>query len=596
MLKEIVSYVSQFAEVIATVTGIDVEVVDADLVRIAGTGIHADGVGSSMQSAGELYYHALQNCEPLFVDNPKDNPICSRCRSRITCTEKLTICAPIVANRTIIGIIGLLCYSETDKGKIIQNRDIYLYFVKQMADAIARLAQQEQVAQETRIRLDMLLKITSSQYKHVLVLDTRGSVSFANDAARRELGLGAHDQPLTITCMPTGNAYADMDELEITIHGKHGSGTRTVYGSFTDLELHDPEFHQALVFEPKRRITAMASQFAGSVDNPEVVHFIIGNSSAMESLKRNVLRIASTSSTVLITGESGTGKEMFARAIHAASPRKNKPFVAINCGAIPDALLESELFGYVKGAFTDANPTGRIGKFELADQGVIFLDEISSMPLYLQVKLLRILQERTFTRLGSNKPVDVDLRVIAATNENLQTMIAQKQFREDLYYRLNVIPFEIPPLRERRDDIPVLANHFLDRYCRLYDKPQTSLSRPVLEKLCAYDWPGNVRELENCIEYMVNMNDSQIMQPACLPAKIRDTNKTGPRPHHDATLQSGTIASLVNTEEVLPMEVYEEEIIRKAVAVYGNSTEGKRKAAEALGISLATLYRKVGKK
>ncbi len=476
MLKEIVSYVSQFAEVIAAVTGIDVEVVDANLVRIAGTGIHADGVGSSMQSAGELYYHALQNREPLFVDNPKDNPICSRCESRTTCTEKLTICAPIVVNRTIIGIIGLLCYSETDKGKIIQNRDVYLYFVKQMADAITRLAQQEQVAQETRIRLDMLLKITSSQYKHVLVLDTRGSVSFANNAARRELGLGAHDQPLTVTCVPTGNAYADMDELEITMHGKHGSGTRTVYGSFTDLELNDPEFHQALVFEPKRRITAMASQFAGSVDNPEVVHFIIGNSSAMESLKRNVLRIASTSSTVLITGESGTGKEMFARAIHAASPRKNKPFVAINCGAIPDALLESELFGYVKGAFTDANPTGRIGKFELADQGVIFLDEISSMPLYLQVKLLRILQERTFTRLGSNKPVDVDLRVIAATNENLQTMIAQKQFREDLYYRLNVIPFEIPPLRDRRDDIPVLASHFLDRYSR----PGQPFSRSLL--------------------------------------------------------------------------------------------------------------------
>ena len=600
MLNEIVSYVAQFAEVIATVTGIDVEVVDADLTRIAGTGALAAGVGRNMQSAGELYCHALKNREPLFVDNPKDNPICSQCQDREQCREKLTLCAPIVVGGEIVGVIGLLCYSDADRGRIVGNREIYLYFVKQIADAIARLAQREQVAQETRLRLDMLLKITASQYKHVLVLDADGEVSFVNAAARNELGIYHPERDWLVNCVSTGNAYSDMEEFEVTVRSRNGSNAATgkkhvVFGSFIPLELNDSEFHEALVFEPKRRIAEMVSHFGGASDNAEVLHFIIGNSEAMRSLKQNVLRIAATSSTVLITGESGTGKEMFARAIHAASKRKDKPFVAINCGAIPDALLESELFGYVRGAFTDASPTGRIGKFELADQGVIFLDEISSMPLYLQVKLLRILQERSFNRLGSNKPVDVDLRVIAATNENLQTLIAQKRFREDLYYRLSVIPFDIPPLRERREDIPVLAEYFLERYCRLYAKTPASLSKQALDKLYAYDWPGNIRELENCIEYMVNMNEGQCMPSDVLPAAIREKNcrgcKTG-----TSHAQEPLSAIGVTAEEMLPMAVYEEEIIRKAVSLYGNTTEGKRRAAEVLGISLATLYRKVGRK
>lgn len=198
---------------------------------------------------------------------------------------------------------------------------------------------------------------------------------------------------------------------------------------------------------------------------------------------------------------------MFARSIHNEGNRKSKAFVAINCGAIPDTLLESELFGYVKGAFTGADPMGKIGKFELANKGTIFLDEIGDMPIYLQTKLLRVLQERKITRVGSNKEIDIDVRVIAATNKNLKELIKENKFREDLYYRLNVIPFEIPPLRERIDDIEILIEFFINKYTNLLDKSFENIvmTEDVKRAFYRYSWPGNVRELENTIEFIVNM-------------------------------------------------------------------------------------------
>ena len=220
----------------------------------------------------------------------------------------------------------------------------------------------------------------------------------------------------------------------------------------------------------------------------------VGQSPAYLALLRNVREVSASSANVLITGESGTGKELVARAIHAASGRRDKPFIGINCGAIPDALLESELFGYTGGAFTGASAKGRIGKFELAHKGVLFLDEISTMPLYLQVKLLRVLQERAFTRLGSNRLIEVDIRIIAATNEDLAGAVRQGRFREDLFYRLNVIPLQVPPLRDRHGDIELLSSHFLARYSARFNKPVPSLGPDMLAALSAYPWPGNVRE------------------------------------------------------------------------------------------------------
>ena len=229
---------------------------------------------------------------------------------------------------------------------------------------------------------------------------------------------------------------------------------------------------------------------------------IVGVSPAMDKLKGTIRTVASTQSTILIYGESGTGKELVARAVHVCSPRASEPFVSINCGAFPETLLESELFGYVKGAFTGANQNKR-GLFEVADQGTIFLDEISEMTLTMQVKLLRVLQERSVRPVGGTTEIPIDVRVIAATNRDLDRQVAENTFREDLYYRLSVIPVAVPPLRERREDIPLLVNHFLKKYAPAAGKSILRVNPGSLSALCGYDWPGNVRQLENTIERAV---------------------------------------------------------------------------------------------
>jgi two-component system, NtrC family, response regulator PilR len=231
---------------------------------------------------------------------------------------------------------------------------------------------------------------------------------------------------------------------------------------------------------------------------------IIGHSVAMEKLKETIRTVAPTGSTIVITGESGTGKELVARAIHACSPRASEPFVCLNCGAFPETLLESELFGYVKGAFTGASQNKR-GLFETANSGTLFLDEISEMSLAMQVKLLRALQERIVRPLGATHEVSVDVRVIAATNKDLQAKVADQSFREDLYYRISVIPIAVPPLRERRDDIPLLAAHFLKKYAPAAGKSILRVAPAALDALAEYSWPGNVRQLENTIERAVAM-------------------------------------------------------------------------------------------
>ena len=243
---------------------------------------------------------------------------------------------------------------------------------------------------------------------------------------------------------------------------------------------------------------------------------IIGTGRGMKRIFELVETIAGLTSTVLIQGETGTGKELIAKAIHFNSQRKDQKMVSINCGAIPENLLESELFGHVKGAFTGAVQT-RIGRFEQANGGTIFLDEIGNMPLALQVKLLRVLQEREFERVGGNSTVKVDVRIVAATSSNLEQMVKDGTFREDLYYRLNVIPIDLPPLRERREDIPLLVQRFIEHFCETHKLDLKTISPHVLKVLMAYDWPGNVRQLENIVERMVALTANR---PAILPADL----------------------------------------------------------------------------
>jgi transcriptional regulator with PAS, ATPase and Fis domain len=282
--------------------------------------------------------------------------------------------------------------------------------------------------------------------------------------------------------------------------------------------------------------------------------------------------ISQSDSTVLIQGESGTGKELIARAIHLLSPRKEKPFVIANCSAYAETLLESELFGHEKGAFTGAIRRKK-GRFELADGGTVFLDEIGEIPPPTQLLLLRVLQERRFERVGGEETIEVDVRLIAATNRTLNREVMEGRFREDLYYRLNVIPIMIPPLRERRDDIPLLAKHFLETYLSLNKKAIRGFSEEVMQIFMDYDWPGNVRELQNVVEHAVILAKGGIIEVIDLPHALKETV---PRPEADTT-------SLKDTERNLILRVLRE--------VKGN----KYRAAKRLGITRSTLYGKMRK-
>ncbi|GIX48967.1 MAG: hypothetical protein KatS3mg131_3178 [Candidatus Tectimicrobiota bacterium] len=271
---------------------------------------------------------------------------------------------------------------------------------------------------------------------------------------------------------------------------------------------------------------------------------IIGQSPVMRQVLREVEQAARSRSTVLLRGESGTGKELIARALHRLSPRREQPFVTLNCAALPESLLESELFGHERGAFTGAVKMRR-GRFELADKGTLFLDEIGDIGPAVQVKLLRVLQERTFERVGGNRPIHVDVRIIAATNTDLEEAVRMRRFREDLYYRLNVVPIVLPPLRQRREDIPLLVGHFLQRF-NAENHKEVKISSAAMELIVSYDWPGNVRELENCIERMVVMARRDIIAPedVPLPAPGFATPAARPNPPADAASLPQAVADV----------------------------------------------------
>lgn len=281
---------------------------------------------------------------------------------------------------------------------------------------------------------------------------------------------------------------------------------------------------------------------------------IIGQSTTLAEVFRVLLKVAPTDSTVLVTGESGTGKELLVRALHSNSSRADKPFVPINCGAIPKELLESELFGHEKGAFTHAIRT-RPGRFELADGGTIFLDEIGEMDLSLQVKILRVLQEKEIERVGGTGCKKVDVRIVAATNRDLEREVEAGRFREDLYYRLNVIPLHLPPLRERGGDVLLLASHFLDHFCKKKGRSSLALGAETARILSAYAWPGNVRELENFMERLSILVDGDIVQPSDLPNKILDNVGELPPVPSPSAQNTEDRAQSVAQEGNVPMDV-----------------------------------------
>jgi two-component system nitrogen regulation response regulator NtrX len=309
---------------------------------------------------------------------------------------------------------------------------------------------------------------------------------------------------------------------------------------------------------------------------------MIGDSPAICELKEQIAVAAPTSGWVLITGENGTGKELVARATHNLSRRRDKPFVEVNCAAIPEELIESELFGHERGAFTGAT-TMRKGKFDQAHEGTLFLDEIGDMSLKTQAKILRILQERKFERVGGNRTIEVDVRVIAATNKDLEEEISQGNFRQDLYYRLNVLPFHVPPLRERKEDIPLLARHFLNYFCHKEGRPAKTIEPEALETMMEYNWPGNIRELKNLMERLVIMTPGDVIKAVNLPGALKQETDTS-----KPAVRIGSATEGATFKEA--REEFEKEFILQKLEEFNGNIS---KTAEAIEIERSNLHRKI---
>lgn len=573
LLKNMQDTVAKYANVLSQILKVDVEIVDENLDRIAGTGMFAGRINKNIEHEGYVYKEVIKTGKRKIIKEPGRHKICTNCPKLLKqgyCEETFEMSMPISTGEKVIGVIGFVCFNNEQKEHILHNFDTFAEFLEQISDLISTKAKEEIEKENMLMIIDMLNHIIDKMDQGVIIADEEGKVSSLNSIAKRILEVDS-DKNLHIKLRATGNTVINLKEYELIMPKK----TYIIAGEEYRILQSNFKYSKVFIFTD---INSLKHKIFSATTTKEDMGLknIIGESSSMKMLKSKVKKIAQSSSTVLITGESGTGKELFARAIHMESKRSNNPFVAINCAAVPDTLLESELFGYVKGAFTGADPKGKIGKVEFANTGTLFLDEIGDMPLYLQAKLLRVLEQKEVVRLGSNKPIPVDVRVIAATNKNLEKLIEEGSFREDLYYRLNVLPINIPPLRERKEDIRVLTDYFVRKYTALFKKRVVGFENEVWDFLYKYDWPGNVRELENTVEYMINMLDQNgIISVSLLPQKIRfDLNK-----HND----------------LIPLEKMEIDLIKRALDLYGGSVTGKQKAAEALGIGIATLYRKIKK-
>lgn len=583
LLAAIADTAQQVAEAVSAVLDVETQVLDDEYTIVAATGKFRELVGTKEAEAfhpegGFLYTRVLRTGKTYVIEDPDDTMY-----GPILIGEVGEICCPINLHGTVIGVLSLVAFDEEQKNRLLGKKEHLQNFLHRMAFLLASRVSETEAYKKLEITSHKMQVIVESINQGILSVDRHGVITHCNSYAASITGIPTNfllgrriTEIWPASPVPgvlrSGTGYAEKEEL-------YGNPPHQMHLLVTATPIISGGETVGAVISFRNMSDARQSAYE-LTDNKialELDH-IVGNSRSIIEVKRQALRVARGNSTVLITGESGTGKELFARAIHYASSRRQKPLVIVNCGAIPETLLESELFGYEEGAFTGARRGGRPGKFELAHGGTIFLDEIGDLPLHLQVKILHILQRRQVERVGGGTSIPVDVRIIAATNRDLEAMCAAGEFREDLYYRLNVIPLSIPPLRQRREDIIVLMQHFLHKYCRLLGKDITQFSDNVIQAFNRYHWPGNVRELENALEYAVNMEPGRMISLNSVPEKIRGhwlgQNQAGARLRHH----------LADAER---------DLLARKIAELAGQNLSKKEMARQLGISRATLYRKL---
>lgn len=577
-LMDIQSIVQSIAEATAAVLKIEVEIVNHEFIRIACTGEMQVDILKRLE--GDLVYKEVFNKEkPIIIKNPGYEKICSSCKFFENCIEMGEVSVPIIIHDHVVGVIGLLAFNQEQQHRLFENIEGILTFLDKMADLLASKLDQYNMMEKLEMHNKKMIQMLDLVQEGVLIADQHANIIEINEQAKKILGItDSKQQPNYVKKFINNIINEDIVENR-TIEFKHQIFQKSLVITKKDILSRNQSKETLLTIEDVKRIQDIAEK--ASEEQMKTLHHIVGSSKQINEVKAYAYMASQSKSTILIQGESGTGKEVFAKAIHQVSKRKENMFIAVNCGAIPENLLESELFGYEKGAFTGASNIGKVGKFELANGGTIFLDEIGEMPLHLQVKLLRVLQESEIERVGGTKVIPIDVRIIAATNRELSELINEGLFREDLYFRLNVIPMSIPPLRSRPEDIISLCEYFVREYNGTFNANIQGFDNDVLDKLLKYPWKGNVRELKNFVEYIFNFiqNGYITMENAktLIDRKlILTTHKETP-------------------PNISSLEVMEKEHIEKTVEFVKKNNRNIEDAALLLGISRATLFRKLKK-
>ena len=567
-LEEIRPSVERFVTAVSNSLRLEVAVFDSNCQLFFCTPVYLKKKGRTVHTPS--LREVIEN-ESVLVNTPGEMASCVGCRFKEHCPSTIEILCCIRADTDVAGVLAFTSFTKEGQRRISENTSVYLNAITEMANLFGGQILSISGGRGPANLDSNLIPIMELCEQPVLLTDAHGVILQYNQLAANLLKICDITSSSLWQIFPSavvkrimeGN---DLFEKSVTIANmatKISTRAILVDGRITGFFIR--------ISDDLKELSKENRYFEG----------IIGTSPAIMEVQRMIRRIANSPSPVLITGETGTGKELIARAIHEQSHRNKYPFVAINCSSIPESLFESELFGYEEGSFTGAKKGGKPGKIEMAHGGTLFLDEIGEMPLFAQPKLLRILQEYELERVGSNKKIHLDIRIIAATNRDLNDMVAEKKFRSDLFYRINVINLKLPSLRTRRDDIIPIAENYIRKLKLKMNTPLTSISPEAAEILLNFDWPGNVRQLQNIIEYAANLCETDTLMPSDFPEVMRICSETAVYPSLD-----GNPAASGSSDK--------EDRLRELLEKYGYTLEGKKRIAAELNISLRTLYRRIG--
>ena len=549
---------------------LEVAIVDENLNNLWGTPRFNRHIGLSVPNTC-IAARVLETGDMVFSKDLKKNGYCSKCLNLSGCLFTIGMYFPIFLGDAITGTLCILGCEEQQRNKFLRYSNEIQKSGTTLGSFISSHLENNVTKQSNKVLLSSLeILIDLPEQNHgIIITDRGGQVVQVNQTASNCFKAKKND-------LMGKNINSFIPEIDVDSQGQYPAKCRKTsletkiqkIGIENNSEI---EFGYLVFVKEKKSKVGHGKLHLAELNNEFYFEDIIGNSGEILSVKKLAQRIAATDSTVLILGETGVGKELFASGIHRASKRCKGNLVTLNCSAIPKNLLESEIFGYDEGAFTGAKKGGQPGKFEKADKGTIFLDEIGDMPLELQAKLLRVLETKEIQRLGSNNAKRVDVRLIAATNRDLSVMVENGSFRQDLFYRLNVVPVYIPPLRERKEDIPVLLEFFLQEYQNNLHSKVQQFSPDAVRLLQEYVFPGNVRELRNIVEYVMMIEEKEIADIKSFSHLLQNAQNYIPVTSKLSRNKKGKI--------------------EQALSLFGTSAEGKRKAAKHLGISLSTLYR-----